>query len=431
MNTDVEPPKPSAPHPGQAAARAPQHRGKWRWLLVIAVLLAAGFAWHRWSATSTTATSAHKFGGTNQTVRVATARAGDMPVVFDALGTVTPLANVTVRTQISGQLMSLGFREGQMVAKGDFLAQVDPRPYQVALEQDEGQLARDRALLAQARRNFARYQILNRQDSIARQQVDDQQSLVQQYEAAVQTDQGLVDSARLNLTYCHIIAPVAGRVGLRQVDPGNYVQTSDTNGIVVITQMQPTTVLFTLPEDDLPALLAAQQAGESLAVDAYDRGNTELLGHGTLAALDNQVDTTTGTVKLKALFANDDLALFPNQFVNVRLTVRVIHDAILIPAAAILTGAPGSYVYKLDADDTVAVQTVTPGPADGETASVTKGLAAGDVVVIDGTDRLKDGATVTVATTAPGAPSAPGGAAPAHKHHRHKPKAATDQPPQE
>ena len=429
MNTDVETPTPSGTITKPVPQPSPPKSGRWRWLLVIVVVVAAGVFWH-FRSVATADKTAGKSGALSQTVRVASARSGEMPVSFDALGTVTPLASVTVRTQISGQLMSLGFHEGQTVAKGDFLAQVDPRPYQVALEQDEGQLARDRALLAQARKNLARYQILSRQDSIARQQVDDQESLVQQYEAAVQTDQGLVDGARLNLTYCHITAPVAGRVGLRQVDAGNYVQTSDTNGIVVITRIQPITVIFTLPEDDLPAILRAMQDGTPLDVAASDRSNTAVLAHGKLAALDNQVDTTTGTVKLRAAFANTDLALFPNQFVNAELTVRVLHDAVVIPSAAILTGAPGTFVYKVGADNTVSVQTVTPGPAQGEITSVTDGLSPGDVVVIDGTDRLKDGAKVTVSAGSATEPAGSGGTGKTpHKHHH--PSSQSDQPTHE
>lgn len=409
-----------------------ERRSRRFWVVAgLIVLLVAGLVWwHPWSATKS-ATAGRSALSLVPTVRVAKARTGDVPVTFDALGTVTPLANVTVRTQISGQLMALGFREGQMVAKGDFLAQIDPRPYQVALEQDQGQLARDQALLRQAQTDLARYRVLARQDSIARQQVDDQESLVQQYLGTVKSDQGLVDSARLNLVYCHITAPVAGRVGLRQVDQGNYVQTSDTNGIVVITQLQPITVIFTLPEDDLPAILTAMQDGTPLDVAASDRSNTAVLAHGKLAALDNQVDTTTGTVKLRAEFANTDLALFPNQFVNAKLTVRVLRDALVIPSSAILTGAPGTFVYKVGADNTVSVQTVTPGPALGEVTSVTAGLSLGDVVVIDGTDRLKDGAKVAVATGSPVVPGAPDGTGKQAHHHHHHPSDQSDQPTHE
>jgi membrane fusion protein, multidrug efflux system len=406
-----------------------QHRARRPWIVtgLAALSVAALIWWHPWSG-SQAQTSARAAFAQVPTVRIAKARAGDMPVTFDALGTVTPLANVTVRTQIGGQLMALGFHEGQMVAKGDFLAQVDPRPYQVALEQDEGQLARDQALLQQARNDLARYRTLASQDSIARQQVDNQESLVQQYEGAVKSDQGLVDGARLNLAYCHIVAPVAGRVGLRQVDQGNYVQTGDTNGIVVLTQVQPISVIFTLPEDDLPAILAAMQGGQALDVAAFDRSNANLLGHGKLTALDNQVDPATGTVKLRAEFENADGALYPNQFVNARLTVKTLHDAVLVPSAALLTGAPGSFVYRLADDHTVAVQKVTPGPATGEVTSITEGLSPGDQVVIDGTDRLKDGASVAVASGdgVTGTGNAPGKSGWSHEHDRQHPQ--TGQP---
>ena len=429
MNTEFDPAPPSRP------------RSRRLWIIAgMTALSAAGlFWWHPWPVGKSTAPSHAAFAQV-PTIRVAKARVGDIPVTFDALGTVTPLANVTVRTQISGQLMALGFHEGQMVAKGDFLAQIDPRPYEVALEQDQGQLARDQALLRQAQNDLARYRVLARQDSIARQQVDNQQSLVEQYQGAVKSDQGLVDGARLNLVYCHITAPVAGRVGLRQVDEGNYVQTSDANGVVVITQIRPISVIFTLPEDDLPAILAAMQAGEALDVAASDRSNSAVLGHGKLSALDNQVDTTTGTVKLRAEFPNADLALYPNQFVNAKLTVRILRDAVMIPSAAILTGAPGNFVYKLGNDHTVSVQTVTPGPATDEVTSVTQGLSPGDAVVIDGTDRLKDGAKVVVAADDgwPGAGGASGesrgsgsGGKAKWGHGHHHPHAQSDQPPHE
>jgi multidrug efflux system membrane fusion protein len=331
-----------------------------------------------------------------QAVRTAPVVPGDMPITFNALGTVTPLATVTVRTQIAGQLQQIGFTEGQMVKKGDFLAQVDPRPYQVALEQAQGQLAHDQGLLAQARSDLIRYQTLTKQDSISRQQVDDQVFLVQQYQGTVAADQGTIDTAKLNLTYCHIVAPVDGRVGLRQVDQGNYVQLSDTNGIVVITQLQPMSVLFTLPEDQVPAVMKRLAAGASLPVAAYDRANTTQLASGTLLTVDNQVDTTTGTVKLRASFSNTDLSLFPSQFVNARLLVDTVHGALLVPSAAVQRGAPGTYVYMVAPDSTVKVVPVKLGPADAENTVITTGLKAGERVVIDGADRLRDGAKVNV-----------------------------------
>ena len=337
-----------------------------------------------------------------------------MPVTLSQLGTVTPLATVTVKTQISGYLTEVAFQEGQMVKKGDFLAQIDPRPYQVALEQAEGQLAKDQALLQNARVDLQRYNTLVAQNSIARQTRDTQVSLVAQYEATVKSDQAQIDAQKLNLTYCHIISPVTGRVGLRQVDAGNYVQTSDPNGIVVVTQLQPISVIFTLPEDNLPEVFKRWHAGAALPVTAYDRSGAVELDKGTLNTIDNQIDTTTGTVKLRAMFNNEQWILFPNQFVNVQLVVDTVHDVDIVPSAAIQRGAPGTFVYLLKPDHTVAVQKVKLGPTDGQRVAIPSGLEPGESVVVDGTDRLRDGATVTLASadnptpTASEVPPAPG-----------------------
>jgi multidrug efflux system membrane fusion protein len=340
-------------------------------------------------------------------VATATAETGDLPIVRSALGTVTPLATVTVRTQISGQLMQIAFTEGQTVDKGDFLAQIDPRPYQNALDQVQGQLLRDQALLDNAQVDLARYRKLVAQDSIARQQLDTQVGLVHQYEGTVKTDQALVSNAQLNLVYCRIVAPINGRVGLRQVDLGNYVQTSDTNGIIVITQLKPISVIFTLPEDSLPAVLKRMQSGATLQVAIYDRTQSVKLATGTLATVDNQIDTSTGTVKLRAQFDNNDESLFPNQFVNTELLVDTQHGATIVPTAAIQRGAPGTYVYALGPDLTVAVRPVKLGPSDGERVAIQEGLAPGDKVVTDGADRLRDGAKVTIPDAAPAASAAP------------------------
>lgn len=329
-------------------------------------------------------------------VMIATVQQGDMPVKLNALGTVTPLAMVTVRTQINGQLTQVGFEEGQEINKGDFLAEIDPRPYQAALDQTQGQLMRDQAQLANARRDLGRYAKLFAENSIAQQQRDTQEALVRQLEGTVATDQGLVDQAKLNLTYCHIVAPVSGRVGLRQVDPGNYVQVSDANGVLVITQMKPISVIFTLPEDSLPAIIKRLNARATLPATAFDRGGITKLAEGTLITVDNQIDPATGTVKLRAKFANDDEALFPNQFVNIQLLADTLSGAMLAPAAAIQRGAPGTFVYVVKSDHTVAVQPVKLGPGDGQNVAVVTGLAAGDKVVIDGADKLHDGARVTM-----------------------------------
>ncbi|GAU02329.1 multidrug transporter [Burkholderia stabilis] len=336
-----------------------------------------------------------------QPVSVATATQGEMPIVLSALGTVTPLANVTVKTQLSGYLQSVSFQEGQIVRKGDVLAQIDPRPYQVSLENAEGTHARDSALLATARLDLKRYQTLLSQDSIASQTVDTQASLVKQYEGAVKTDQAAIDSAKLNLTYARITAPVSGRVGLRQVDPGNYVTPGDSTGIVVITQLQPMSVIFTTSEDNLPQILKQVNAGQKLSVTAYNRNNTVPLETGSLATLDNQIDTSTGTVKLRANFDNKAGMLFPNQFVNTRLLVDVMRDATIVPTSAVLTGSIGQFVYVVKPDNTVTVRKVKIGPVDGERTSIVSGIALGERVVTDGSDRLREGATISIPADKP------------------------------
>jgi membrane fusion protein, multidrug efflux system len=330
-----------------------------------------------------------------QPVGVATIGTGDVKVVVTALGTVTPLATVTVKTQVNGQLLEVGFKEGQLVKKGDFLAQIDPRPFHLAQLQFEGQLIRDQGLLDQARRNLARFQMLVKQDSIARQQADDQAFLVKQDEGLVKLDQALIDAQKLNLAYARIVSPIDGRVGLRLVDPGNYVQTTDP-GLVVITQMHPITVIFVVPEDDIPEITGAMRAGRALEVTAYDRANVTPLSVGKVEALDSEIDPTTGTVKLRANFDNLDDKLFPNQFVNARLLIKTLHGAVIVPSSAVQHGAPGTYVYVVGTDDMVSARTVDLGPQDGGMFAVNAGLSPGDRVVVDGADRLRDGAKVLV-----------------------------------
>jgi multidrug efflux system membrane fusion protein len=379
-------------------------------LLVLAMIGAAVWYYPR-------PESQPKTGGRNQgpaPVAVATVQKGDMPVALTGLGTVTPLATVTVKTQINGYLTEVAFQEGQMVKKGDFLAQIDPRPYQVALEQAEGQLGKDQALLRNAQLDLQRYNTLVAQNSIARQTRDTQVSLVAQDQAAIKTDQAQVDAQKLNLVYTHIVSPVTGRVGLRQVDAGNYVQTSDPNGIVVVTQLQPISVIFTLPEDNLPAVMKQMHAGTSLSVTAYERTGATALGKGRLGTVDNQIDTATGTVKLRAIFDNEQEILFPNQFVNIQLLVDTLHDTDIVPRAAIQHGAPGAFVYVVKPDQTAAVQKVKVGPADDQNIAVLDGLQPGETVVVDGSDRLREGAKVTVAGSGgerhePGEPKAAAG----------------------
>ena len=372
-----------------------RHRLVWIIAVVVAV---AGLLWF----IQPTADSSKHGGrsGTNGPMPVvaAVAQKGNIDVTRAALGTVTPLANVTVRTQISGQLQQVAFQEGQMVQEGDFLAEIDPRPYQLALEQAEGALERDQALLVDAKLNLERYQTLVAQDSISKQTLTTQQSLVDQDQGNVQTDQGQIDAAKLNLTYCHIVSPVTGRVGLRQVDQGNYVQVSDAGGIVVVTQLQPITVIFTLPEDDLPAIMKRLATGAELQATAYDRTQSTKLATGKLVSVDNQIDTATGTIKLRAQFDNQDNILFPNQFVNVELLVDTLHDATIVPSAAIQRGNPATFDYAVNADNTVKVQAVKLGPSQGDNVAITDGLAPGDKVVTDGTDKLRDGAKITLPT---------------------------------
>lgn len=399
--------------------------------LIIGTIIVLGFVVAGYEAahlSKTTPPSGGRFQNVGaQSVGASTVGTGNIRVIVNALGTVTSLATITVQTQISGQLISVGFTEGQLVNKGDFLAQIDARPYEIAKAVAEGQLAHDQGLLAQAKMDLTRYQTLAQQNSIARQQAEDQVFVVQQYEGSVKQDQANVDTQALNIAYCRIVSPITGRVGLRLVDPGNYVQTSGTTGIAVLTELQPISVVFSVPEDDLPQILPQLAAGTPLQVTIYDRANLKQLATGKVSALDNQIDTTTGTVKIRAQFDNADNALFPNQFVNSRLLMQTLQNVITVPTSAIQLGAPGGgttavnsdsgnpgstqlaapssvssspsyYVYVLNADGTVAVRQITIGPTDGTMTAINSGLTVGEQVVTDGTDRLRDGLHVSVST---------------------------------
>jgi len=368
----------------------------WFWagaLLVVFVLYRLATGLERSGQSSDAAAAIH-----NQSVPVAAAAAkrGDLNLYLTEIGTVTPFKTVTVHTRVDGELVRVLFKEGQMVKEGDLLAEIDPRPFQVQLTEAQGQMARDRASLVNARSQLDRYKQLYAQNIVAKQDLDNQLSLAGQYEGAVKNDQGLIDSARLNLTYSQITAPISGRVGLRLVDPGNIVHAADTQGLLVITQLQPIAVIFSIPEDDLPRVETAIRATPQLPVEAYDRSLKTMLATGTLLTLDNEIDQSTGTVKLKAWFPNEDNALFPNQFVNAKLLVETKHDAVLIPAVAVQRSSQGAFVYVVKPDQTVDMRMVKVNAAQSGTAAIESGLNPGELVVVDGTDKLRQGSRVSV-----------------------------------
>jgi multidrug efflux system membrane fusion protein len=381
----------------------------WRALVIVLVIvvLLVGFVIYLRSKQPIAAPARGRNGQNGPVaVSVATAVTGDIQVKIPALGTVTPLATVTVRTQITGTLQKIFFTEGQFVHQGDALAQIDPRPYEAALQQMEGNLKRDQALLANARVDLKRYEGLVKEDSVAEQQLDTQRALVDQLAGTIQADEGQVKTAQVNLVYTHITAPVTGRVGLRQVDQGNYVTPGDANGIVLINQLQPITVIFSIPEDNVSAVMKRVQSGAALAVEAFDRTNATKIADGKLLTVDNSIDITTGTIKLRAQFDNTDSTLFPNQFVNIQLLQDVLSGQIIMPNAAVRRGAPNgvatTFVYVVKPDNSVSVRPVTLGVVDGEKVTVTAGLKAGEVVVTEGGDRLRDGAPVLLPNSAPG-----------------------------
>ncbi len=401
-----------------ARGATPARPRRWRLAIALAVVLAlvAG-AFAIWKARAPDPAAGPQVMRRNDPnakpapVAVATAQSRDFDVYLDALGTVTPRASVTVRSRVDGQLAQVLFKEGDMVKAGQLLAQVDPRSFEVQLAQANATAAKDRALLANAKTDLERYRTLLAQDSIARQQVDTQESLVRQYEATIAADQAQVDAAQLQLSYTRITAPIPGRLGLRQVDVGNMIHASDANGLVLLMQLTPIDVVFSLPETNLPAVMRRMRSGEAMPVDARSRDQATKLATGRLITVDNAIDTATGTVKLKAEFANEDQSLFPNQFVNVRMRVDTLKDAVVVPTAAVQRGTQGTFVYVVGADSVVALRVVQTGPSDGESTVLRNGVKAGDVVVVDGVDRLREGQKVETVTrdttvTPTGAPRA-------------------------
>ncbi|WP_095194108.1 MdtA/MuxA family multidrug efflux RND transporter periplasmic adaptor subunit [Pseudomonas sp. Irchel 3A7] len=406
-----------------SASRSPR-----RWLFGLLVLLViAALCWKFWpggaapkEGAQPKAVAGHAgrsggmrpgFGGATGPVpvRVAPAVKGDFPLYYKALGTVTALNTINVRSRVGGELVKIHFEEGQMVKAGDLLAEIDPRPYQNALLQAEGTLLQNQAQLKNAQVDVERYTGLYKEDSIAKQTLDTAVALVGQYQGTVKTNQAAVNDARLNLEFTRIRAPITGRVGLRQLDVGNLVAANDTTALAIITQTQPISVAFTLPENSLDTVLARYRSGAKLPAEAWDRGDTKLQATGVLQSLDNQIDVTTGTLKFKARYDNRDQSLFPNQFVNVRLLADTLKDVVLAPSAAIQFGTNGTFVYALDGDKKVKIRQLKIGASDGENTVVTEGLAAGERVVLEGTDRLKDGSDVEVVNDPTQVPTSPAG----------------------
>lgn len=423
------------PQPAESPARPPEFdrapepvaaggRRWWKWPLIVTVALLAFLIFRPRSDRGPDKTAAAK-GGAGRPIPVVAvpARIGDLGVYLSGLGTVTAVNTVTVRSRVDGQLIRVAFHEGQLVHKGDLLAEIDPRPFQVQLMQAEGQRSKDEAALNNARVDLHRYEVLIQSDSVPRQQLDTQAATVRQFEAAVQSDQAQIESAKLNLVYSHITSPITGTVGLRLVDPGNIVHAADPNGLVVITQLQPISVVFTIPADQLPPVQRQIRAGHKLAVEAWDRDLKNRLAVGTVLAIDNQIDQATGTVRIKAIFDNGDGALYSNQFVNARLLVDTVRGAVLIPAAGVQRSPQTTFVYVVKPDSTVEMRNVDVGLTEGDTSSVRRGLAAGEVVVTEGVDKLQPGSKVALAGPAGGS-GAPSGATGAPNAPRSKGNAA-------
>jgi membrane fusion protein, multidrug efflux system len=395
----------------------------WLWLVALLVVGALGIWYFRSKDTEAQAPAGASAGGRGGRagqgggagmvvpVVVATAEKGDLPVYFNGLGTVTAYNTVTVRTRVDGQIMKINFTEGQMVHQGDDLVDIDPRPYQVQLEQAEGQLAKDQAQLRDVQVDYDRFQLLFKEGVIPKQQLDTQQAQVGQFQGSIKADQGAIDSAKLQIVYAHVTAPISGRIGLRLVDVGNIVHASDTTGLLVITQLQPIAVIFTLPQDQLPQVMSKLH-GSPLIVEAYDRDDRTKIANGKLLTIDNQIDTTTGTYKLKAEFANDKNELFPNQFVNVHLLVDTKRNLTIVPTTAIQRGPQGTYVYLVQKDNTVKIQPVTISLTSGNSVGIATGLQPGDGVVVDGQDKLQDGSKIEARTPTGGSTPAQGQGSP-------------------
>jgi membrane fusion protein, multidrug efflux system len=403
MTPQTQPELEPRPTPPAAAPKQPPSSSRtWVWLLILAALCAGG--WYYWShsAAATTAATGAASGAPSKKgfgavpVVAAKARRGNIGVYITGLGSVTPIYTVTLKSRVDGQLMKVHYNEGDMVKEGDLLIEIDPRPYEVQLEQAEGQMARDKANLENAKVDLDRYTKLVATDAIPEQQLATQKALVSQDEGIVKTDQGQIDSAKLNLVYCKITAPITGRVGLRLVDPGNIVHATDTNGLLVITQIDPISVIFTVAEDDLPVVLRKFAAGEHLRAEAWDRDNRSMIGTGTLATVDNQIDPTTGSLRLRANFDNQSHLLFPNQFVNVRLLVEQKSGVTLVNNAVIQRSGNSTFVYVVQPDKTVTVRQLTTGTTEGNDTQITSGLQPGDVAVMTGVDKLQEGTKVTV-----------------------------------
>jgi multidrug efflux system membrane fusion protein len=379
----------------------PKKRRWWPWILLLVIAGGATYLFPRVTQMATPPAATKKGGkggdaGRAVPVVASMSRRGDMPVYLNGLGSVTAFNTVTVRTRVDGQIMKIGFEEGQIVKAGDLLVDIDPRPFQVMLEQMEGQLARDQAQLNNANLDLERYKVLFAQDAIPKQQLDTQLSTVNQFAATIKQDTAQIDNAKLQLFYAHVTAQIGGRIGLRLVDAGNMVHATDANGLAVITQLQPIACIFNIPEDALAVVTKKMATGQALSVFAYDRDLKTRLASGTLLTIDNQIDQTTGTVKFKAVFENKDLSLFPNQFVNARLLLETKHGAVIVPTAAIQRSPQSTFVYVIKEDNSADVRNITVGTTEGDDAMVDKGLDAGEKVVIDGIDKLQQGTKVNV-----------------------------------